>query len=93
MTDKNVEVPLETLRELLTDSELRMLKQRFLILNLLEEGYSIRNIASQIGVGTDTVVRTARLAERKGILAVTRARRKTIKPQTSTTSWVFGKSE
>jgi len=80
--DRTVEVPLEMLRELLTDSELRMIKQRFLILNLLEEGNSIRSIASQVGVGTDT--------EKKNL-------RKNIKkseaPKLTKTSWIFGKTE
>ncbi|OGE25934.1 hypothetical protein A3H85_02840 [Candidatus Daviesbacteria bacterium RIFCSPLOWO2_02_FULL_40_8] len=88
--DRTVEVPLEMLRELLTDSELRMIKQRFLILNLLEEGNSIRSIASQVGVGTDTVVRVARLTEKKNL-------RKNIKkseaPKLTKTSWIFGKTE
>lgn len=93
--DKNIEVPLNTLKDLLTDSELRMLKQRFLILNLLEEGYSIRSIASQVGVGTDTVVRTARLAERRGLLiAIRPSKKRAVKHlKASKTPWVFGKSE
>ena len=88
--DRTVEVPLEMLKDLLTDSELRMIKQRFLILNLLEEGNSIRSIASQVGVGTDTVVRVARLTEKKNL-------RKNVKkietPKLTKTSWIFGKAE
>jgi uncharacterized protein YerC len=89
-TERTVEVPIEILRELLTDSELRMIKQRFLILNLLEEGNSIRSIASQVGVGTDTVVRVARLAEKKNLRKNVK---KEDKPKLTRTSWIFGKTE
>lgn len=78
--NRSIEIPLELIKELLTDSELRMVKQRFLIINLLKEGLSIRKIAAQVKVGTDTVVRVARMAERKGI-------------NRSKNPWVFGKSE
>lgn len=88
--ERNINVPVELLKELLTDSEIRMIKTRFLILNLLDEGKSIRSIAAEVGVGTDTVVRTARLAEKKNLR---RSIKKLTKPTSSKTSWVFGKSE
>ncbi len=62
--ERVVNVPEELLKELLTPSEWRMVKQRFLIINLLEEGLSIRKIAAQVKVGTDTVVRVARMMEK-----------------------------
>ena len=95
LNEKTVDIPQELVWELLTDSEIRMIKQRFLILNLLDEGLSIRSIASQVEVGTDTVVRLSRLAERKGLLKNPRNTRKKVTPQVKTnkTSWVFGKSE
>ncbi len=61
--DHSVKIPPELLEELLTDSEIRMVKQRLLIIRLLQEGQSIRSVAEQVGVGTDTVVRMARKME------------------------------
>lgn len=61
--ERSFDVPNEILKELLTDSEMRMIKQRYLIMNLLREGHSIRSIAEQAKVGTDTVVRLARKLE------------------------------
>ena len=52
-----IEVPDDLIKELLTDSEARMVKQRFLIIKLLENKLSIRAIAKKVGVGTDTVMR------------------------------------
>ncbi|KKS71148.1 hypothetical protein A3E45_01330 [Candidatus Daviesbacteria bacterium RIFCSPHIGHO2_12_FULL_43_11] len=89
--ERVVNVPDELLKELLTPSEWRMVKQRFLIINLLEEGLSIRKIAAQAKVGTDTVVRVARMVEKKSLrkLLNQKAERK-IK---TNTPWIFGKNE
>lgn len=91
-TDRLVNVPDDLIRELLTDSEIRMVKQRLLILNLLEEGLSIRKIAEQVNVGTDTVVRVARMAEKRNLKKILKKDQlgKKIK---SKTPWIFGKSQ
>lgn len=90
-TAKNVDIPSEILRRLLTPSELRMLRNRWQIINLLEEGLSIRNIAKQVKVGTDTVVRVARMSEGQNLRKAVDSIKKTgIKTQTP---WIFGKSE
>lgn len=81
--DKNIQIPDDILRQLLTPSEIRMLKNRFQIMNLLDEGFSIRKIAERIRVGTDTVVRVARMIERYP----------KVKKIKTTTPWIFGKSE
>lgn len=81
-TDKNISIPENILRNLLTQSELRMLKNRYQIMSLLEEGLSIRKVAERVKVGTDTVVRVARMI-------ADRPRKKTIK---TSTPWIFGKS-
>jgi len=87
--DHLVDVPLEILKELLTPSEWRMVKQRLLIINLLEEGLSVRSVADRAGVGTDTVVRIHRMVERNPKL------REFLRKSSPTASskWVFGKSE
>ncbi|KKR93155.1 MAG: hypothetical protein UU73_C0001G0336 [Candidatus Daviesbacteria bacterium GW2011_GWA1_41_61] len=89
-TEHNINVPDHLIKELLTDSEIRMVKQRLLIINLLEEGLSIRKIAQQAKVGTDTVVRVARMAEKRGLR---RLLDKQLKTKKSKTPWIFGKSE
>lgn len=88
--DKNVKVPGEVLEYLLTSSEIRMLKNRWQILNLLEEGLSIRNIAKEVKVGTDTVVRVARMIEKKDLRIFLD---KSLKTTESKIPWIFGKSE
>lgn len=85
---KNITVPQDFLMSLLTPSEVRMLKNRYSIIRLLEEGLSIRKIAEQVRVGTDTVVRVARMMEKMGIKKSKASSRK-IK---TNTPWIFGKS-
>lgn len=58
--DLDINIPPELLIELLTESELRMIKQRLVILNLVKEGLSVRDIARKVKVGTDTVVRMSK---------------------------------
>lgn len=86
LKEKKINIPDEVLKDLLTLSEIRMLKNRWQIINLLEDGLSIRKIAAQVKVGTDTVVRTMRLVEKNNILKKTKT--KNIK---SSTPWIFGK--
>lgn len=84
--DKNVKIPDEVLKALLTPSEVRMLKNRWQIIKLLEEGLSIRVIAEKVKVGTDTVVRVSRMSERANL-------KKLLNNTPSTkTPWIFGKS-
>lgn len=81
--DKNIQIPNDILKDLLTPSEIRMLKNRFQIMNLLQDGLSIRKVATIVKVGTDTVVRVSRMVER-------RPRKKHIR---TSTPWIFGKSD
>ncbi len=84
--DRNFDIPPEIVKELLTESEWRMVKQRLLIIELLEEGLSIRKIAERARVGTDTVVRISKMLEGSSKL------RELIKKPLSGNSskWVFG---
>lgn len=77
-------IPPEVLTGLLTPSELQMLKNRWQIIKLLEENLSIRAIAKQLKVGTDTVVRVAQMRQN---LPVSRI------PFKTQTPWIFGKVE
>lgn len=88
--DKNIQIPDNILRQLLTSSEIRMLKNRFQIMNLLEKGLSIRSIASQVKVGTDTVIRVARIIEKRNLKAFKKVTRLPFK---TSTPWIFGKSD
>lgn len=85
--DTNIQIPADILKNLLTASEWRMLKNRWKIISLLEENLSIRKIAAQVRVGTDTVLRTIRMAEKNNILSKS-TKHKKIRSQTP---WIFGK--
>lgn len=87
--DKNVNIPPDLLADLLTESEVRMVKQRLMILRLLSGGHTVRSIAEQVGVGTDTVIRMARKIENNPALKI--AFEKHLSPQSKSSSkWVFG---
>ena len=90
-TAKNIEIPNEILAHILTHSELRMLQNRWQIINLLEDGLSIRQIARQVKVGTDTVVRVARMIEKGELRKILHELKKV--SFTTQTPWIFGKSE
>lgn len=81
--DSNIQIPGAVLTNLLTPSEWRMLKNRYQIMNLLEDGLPIRKISKMIKVGTDTVVRVARMVEKHP----------KIKKIQTQTPWIFGKSD
>lgn len=89
--DKNIEVPDHLLKQLLTASELRMLKNRWQIIEHLEEGLSIRKVAERVKVGTDTVVRVARMLEKQSLRKILDKKGVTRKFKTQT-PWIFGKS-
>lgn len=90
-TNKLVKIPDHILPELLTDSEWRMLKNRWQIIQLLEEGLSIRQIAERVRVGTDTVVRVSRMLEGSSLQKMLDQEKK--EAQKKKTPWVFGKNE
>lgn len=90
----NIDIPDHVLKKLLTSSEVRMLKNRWQIIQLLEEGLSIRKIASEVSVGTDTVVRVARMIEKGDLQKLLDEERKAFTKKIKTsTPWIFGKSE
>lgn len=95
--DRSIDVPGELIKELLTPSEVRMVKQRLHIINLLEEGLTIRKIAEKAQVGTDTVVRIARMAEKKEVRKLLESnnvfRSNQNKKIKSKTPWIFGKTD
>ena len=88
--DQNIEIPDHLLKQLLTASKLRMLKNKWHIIKLLEEGLSIRKIAKQVKVGTDTVVRAARMLEKNDLRKA--LDKKTERQFKSQTPWIFGKN-
>lgn len=91
--DKNVSVPDEILKHIITPSEVRMLKNRWQIINLLEEGLSVRKVAEQVKVGTDTVVRVARMMESANLRKFLDKERRSFVRIKSKTPWIFGKSD
>ncbi len=88
--DKDIDVPDNLIKELLTESEVRMVKQRVQIIKLLEQGLTIRAIAERAKVGTDTVVRVSKKFERSRVL---REAFKKVRSATASSKWIFGKSE
>lgn len=86
--DRAIAIPPSVIRDLLTNSEWRMLQQRLIIVELLQEGLSIRAIAERVGVGTDTVVRMKRKLEESSILKNFFKNNTT---QESSSKWIFGK--
>lgn len=91
-TSSNINIPDEIIKQLLTAAEFRMLKNRWQILNLLEDGLSIRKIASKVKVGTDTVIRVTRMAE-KGDLKKKFLGNNPLRKIKTNTPWIFGKSD
>lgn len=85
--DIDVDIPPELLIELLTESELRMIKQRLVILNLVKEGLSVRDIARKVKVGTDTVVRMSKKFRSSSKLR--EVSRKELDNKSSS-KWIFG---
>lgn len=88
--DKNIKIPLEDLVEFLTAAEIRMLKNRWQIAKLLQEGHTVRSISEIVKVGTDTVVRVSKMIEGQDFRGFRQNRGKKIK---TNTPWIFGKSE
>lgn len=86
--EREFEIPLEAIKDLLTESESRMIKQRAYILELLTRGLSIRAIAKKAGVGTDTVVRMAKKLRESDNLKKTFRKASAIPHQ----KWTFGQS-
>lgn len=81
-------MPEEILFELLTESEVVMVKNRWRVISLLEEGVSVRKIAEEAKVGTDTVVRMSKLLRHN---AKVRDFLSDGVKQISSSKWVFGK--
>jgi len=91
--DKNISIPDDVLAKLLTPSEIRMLKNRWQIIQHLEEGLSIRKVAGQVKVGTDTVVRVARMLENSSLRKLLDQDRKKVRQIKNQTPWIFGKND
>lgn len=89
---KNIQIPSQILQELLTSSEIRMLKNRWQIIQHLESGLPIRKIAERVKVGTDTVVRVARMLEKSSLRQLIGKDRKQVRQIKSQTPWIFGKN-
>lgn len=91
--DKNIQIPDQILRELLTASEWRMLKNRWQIVKKLEEGLPVRKIADEIKVGTDTVVRVSKMMQSGELQRALDKEKLGLKKIKTSTPWIFGKNE
>lgn len=90
-TAKDINIPDHILRQLLTPSEVRMLKNRWQIVNRLEEGITIRKIAEDVKVGSDTVVRVSKMMQSGELQKVLDKEKRGVKK--IKTPWIFGKTE
>lgn len=82
---KNVEEAKLFLKDILTSSELRMLKRRWHIASLLYEGFDIRTVANKTKTSTQTVSKIKRILEEGhgGLsLALDRVKRMAVKERT-----------
>ncbi len=91
--EKNITVPEHVLYSLLTPSEVRMLKNRWQIVNLLEDGLPIRKIAETVKVGTDTVVRVSKMMQSGELQKVLDKEKRGLRKFKTSTPWIFGKNE
>ena len=89
-TDTESVVPEELWMELLTPSEVRMIKNRWRIIQLIREGLPVRQISEMARVGTDTVVRMSKKMQRSSRLR--RYFGNTAVPDFSS-RWVFGREK
>lgn len=87
--ESEIQIPDELLKELLTSSEMRMLKNRYQIIKLLSKGLSIRAVAQRARVGTDTVVRVSKMVSKEKLDKL--FKREEVSPGESST-YIFGKS-
>lgn len=92
LDEKDVVVPIEVLSKLLTSSEMRMIQNRWEILNLLLDGLSIRNVAEKAHVGTDTVMRTSKMLENEDLRNTLVLIRTGATQETRRNQWMFGTS-
>lgn len=85
--DKQIDVPENLIKDFLTESEIRMIGQRFQIVQLLKRGLSIRAVSQRVKVGTDTVLRmSVKYKSNKNLQKY--FNQKLDKPSAS--KWVFG---
>ena len=91
-TEKKIKIPDKLIFDLLTPSEIRMLKNRWQILNFLKDGISIRRIAKEVKVGTDTVVRVVRMIEKSNLRKLLNKEGNLGRKINTNTPWIFGKS-
>jgi len=96
---------LKLFSQILTQSEILMIKNRIKIGKLLLSGNSVRNIAHEVGVGTDTVVRVSKMVKNPNFTKILslfeiektpkapKSKLKIPKQKKASNVWVFGRSE
>lgn len=90
---KDINIPEHILKQLLTSSELRMLKNRWQIVNKLEEGLPVRKIAEEVKVGSDTVVRVSKMMQQGELQKILDKEKRGLRKIKTSTPWIFGKNE
>lgn len=87
-----VPVPEPVLAELLTPSEVRMIKNRWRIISLIEAGLPVRKVAAIAKVGTDTVVRMSKKRRTSSKIKQFLNRHEMPK-SVSNSKWTFGQTQ
>ncbi len=89
-TDESVDLPGDILLELLTPSEIRMVKNRWRVMVMIDEGWPVRRIAGKAKVGTDTVVRMSKKINQNRKIRQFLTRDKNDYSGLQASKWVFG---
>lgn len=95
-TFENIEEVKIFMKDILTSSELRMLKRRWHIANLLRTGLDMRSIASEANTSTQTVMKVKRVLEEGHgglLLALQRTEKKLLKTNTPAKKRIRGSSK
>lgn len=86
----NLKIPEDILLDLLTPSEVRMIKNRWKIISLIVKGLPVRYIAQEAKVGTDTVVRMSKKVDQNPKIRQYLSVDKLVSPSLQRSKWVFG---
>lgn len=81
------------MEDLLTSSESRMLRRRWHVARLLKRGGSVREVAYNAKVGTDTVVRVSKRLKKGGILTKvldSLSKKEGTKPPSASSRYIYG---
>lgn len=92
----DIDVPESVVADLMTESEVKMIKNRWKVVILLSRGLSVRKVAQEVSVGTDTVVRMSKIlrqnAQVRGMAKKAKLEvvKRAVVNNSEASKWVFG---